>query len=191
MMENMKCVSVGKMKNEPLRDKELKLPEGLKISPEGFGFFAKKDIKSAVEFWYEYRDEPMKFHDDFEKEFENFLIDELEYERDSEDLIYLDDSYIENKCKEEFNKWLFKYTFKDAIKQQKIKVVDNLINKFKVDDCIRWNTLFGKIIEVNSKDEEYVVEWFDNCPEITTVRYGYMHDDFKKISECLLIALSL
>lgn len=77
--------------------------------------FCEYDVKSAVEFWYEYRDEPLKFSYDFEKEFEDFLIDKLEYTRDSDAFIYIDEHYIVNECKEEFNRWLFKYTFADVI----------------------------------------------------------------------------
>ena len=77
--------------------------------------FCEYDVKSAVEFWYEYRDEPIKFFDNFRDEFENFLVDELGYIRDSDAFIYVDEYYIDDECKEDFNIWLFRYTFADVI----------------------------------------------------------------------------
>jgi len=106
VIEMNKNPLIGKIQYfRPENNKEYDVIEG----------FSKEDIKSAVEYWYEYRDEPMKFHDDFKNEFENFLIDELNYERYSESFVYLDDIFIEGDCKEDFNIWLFRHTFKDVI----------------------------------------------------------------------------
>ena len=96
--------------NEPLRGK-------LFIDgSNGERFFYEDYVKSAVEFWYEYRDEPTKFYDDFEKEFKDFLVDELGYGQYDENVIYPDNNYIEEECKDSFNHWLFRYTFGDVTK---------------------------------------------------------------------------
>ena len=72
-------------------------------------WFHKDNVKSAVEFYKKYRNEPIKFEERFENFFNNFCKDVLKWE--DEKLIYKDMEYIQKYEKDEFNEWLFDYCF--------------------------------------------------------------------------------
>lgn len=74
-------------------------------------------------------------------------------------------------------------------------------HKFKIGDCIYSNhrevscvneSLFGKVIDINMRDEvSYTIEWFDSNPEVTTESGNRIDKYFRKISNAKLLALSL
>ena len=76
---------------KPLRNKEIKLPKGLKASPEGWAWYAKKDVKSACIFYKKYRDNPHWFKMRYPDLWKT-----------------IDDNEI-------YEHWLFNYCFNDVI----------------------------------------------------------------------------
>lgn len=97
---------------EPLRGKK-------KDFRKLYGFdehiFMKSDVKSAVEFYKKYENDPLAFMDDRGEDFKDFMEDVLGWIKGTEKSIYPDELYLNNECRGVFNSWLFHYCFGDVI----------------------------------------------------------------------------
>lgn len=67
-----------------------------------------------INIYDKYKNDPIKFKEEHEKEFERFMIDILHWS--DEKLYYPDEHYIKEDCIDMFNDWLFKLCFNGGSK---------------------------------------------------------------------------